>query len=1653
MLKQQRRRATGSACALAAVFGLALTGLIPGAGAAYAAPPLVTDPAQYVNVFGGTGNGGGQVGTINDFPGPAMPFGMVQFAPDTNGTGTATQGAWSSGRNGSGYQWTHRTTRGFSMTHASQGCSLAGDIPIIPTTWNNLTASSGVNAMFQQRLTYAKPSGGVTWPRDGIDDEYGEVGYYRLNGADANNNRIISELGATTRGATATFTYPEGAAANVVLQASAHNNSSSYGSAIKVDPATGYVYARETSGNFCSKNNRYTVYYVLAFDRAWSGFGTWNSTLTGTNIMVADRTETEVASTTAHHDLGGYFTFPTAASGQTVVRARMAISYVSWENAKLNLDTEIPTLSATTLNTVRAANRAAWNNLIFSKIRVSEPLADGQLPAADPYRDLKTFYTAMYHSVSHPAAFSDVNGQYIGFEGPVSNGIQPKVHNTNEKPAAGGRQRVQYSMVSDWDTFRCQVGFMAMFWPDIAADLAQSEVNAAEQMGSFPQWMVANATTNQMTGDNVAPLIASIYALGGTDFEVDKALELLVDAAIGPNAGYWTGGTNEYYGNRLPMVQRPGAKLYNDKHYAPQARWYQADHAVTGASYTQEYAADDFALSLLAESRAAAQSSQTTASKYSDWSQHFRDRSHWWLNVYNPSVDFAQPRDLNGKFPEGNPQAQYTPDTTNALLNAFGWTHPGQNPDGFGQVGFDEGNTEQYTWYVPHDAAMLIKALGGPGAVEGRLESFFREKKVGPQVNASGGPYMFAGNEPNFNAPWLFNYTGSPWKSSRVVDEMTQGIFGYGPNDAAPGNDDLGAQSSLMNFLGIGADPVTPGADVMALNTPMFEQVVLTLPDGHKLEINSPGAQFQRDALQLDPKDRKYKYISSMKIDGVPHHDSWFKWSDILGKNTVIDYTVSDSEVGLTWASKPENFPPSWSEGIAGVLANLQPLGTTLPNVMGAAPGASASGRLDVQQMGSTSDTFTVELETPTPGITLRDGPVIEGTFNETGRATLGIIFKVSMWTASDIYPVTLVIESGGTVVRTEGHIRVAKPQSLEAQRNVVGSTYYAAARGRYNGTANNTYLRDELDDIGFTPLSVHDVTDVDGVTTTFTWPGAPHSYPESFGNGAQFSDILFDRPASQFSLVGTSVNGATTTYDATIWLTDGTKTRYERLPISLSDWLAPSTSGSAGEGTLQPRFDNSKVFYNRYYSVSTASPSGAYPKDETTGKTEDPFKNKPWPYTNVMPTLTAASVPNWTTGGAYMWATKTYQAAEGWKVWKITVPPGNSSETGARQRIWAIAQDRPTLQVDVDSLAVDAGDPINVTGTGYAANEEVTVWIASEPPGWAVIKADNLGNIDGSVMVPRSADIGEVSVLAEAASFIDPIEASLTVTVEDVFEMDPAVFAKQAVPGGAVKVTGTGFDYNETVVVTLDGQATAFDADGDGDFTGVVGAPDVEGLYDLDAVGLLSGAEATTQVEIVASLVVPGPTVTVPGPNVPVPGPTVVLPGPPPPMAGGFKVDTVKAAQSELRMVQGKAAAIAVKAFDAKGKTTRIKFSSSKPKVAKVSSFGRIKALKAGTTFIKAEAGGKFALIKVIVVAKKSAAKVTYLTASVPKEMTKGSVAFVAGKYKSQATKVKVRYFSSDVDVVKIDKVGRMKAVGVGTAKIKVTAGSKTKTYTVKVT
>ena len=125
----------------------------------------------------------------------------------------------------------------------------------------------------------------------------------------------------------------------------------------------------------------------------------------------------------------------------------------------------------------------------------------------------------------HPSIFSDVNGEYLGFD--------EHLHHA--------RGRTQYANYSGWDIYRCQVQLITMLMPKVGSDMAQSLVADAEQGGGLPRWSVANSEAGSMVGDPSDLILASIYAFGGRDFDTSTALKAMLRGANDPTTHILSG--------------------------------------------------------------------------------------------------------------------------------------------------------------------------------------------------------------------------------------------------------------------------------------------------------------------------------------------------------------------------------------------------------------------------------------------------------------------------------------------------------------------------------------------------------------------------------------------------------------------------------------------------------------------------------------------------------------------------------------------------------------------------------------------------------------------------------------------------------------------------------------------------------------------------------------------------------------------------------------------------------------------------------------------------------------------------------------------------------------------------------------------------------
>ncbi len=624
------RRPTRSLLPLILVVGV----LVPAAAAS------ANDAVRWVDPFMGTSSGAPDFGTGGGagatFPGAVLPFGMVQFSPDTAPGADNFAG---------GYSYRDHVIRGFSLTHFSgAGCAGFGDVPILPTP-GAVSESPAIAGSADVDSRYL----------NGFDHrhESASPGTYDVT-LDPDSGRAIDVgLTATTRTGDARFTFPRGRSESVLVNAGG-SSLADYAAQLRIHPAAREISGSVQSGNFCFQPIKYRVYFVARFSRPFAASGTWEGqrlTRGSRNVAAFNPHASAIkgvpggpavlpGNPSTGVQAGAYASFDTRRDRTVIVR--VGISYTSVAAAGRNLRSESVGRAFDQLS--RRAGET-WRREL-DKIDVTGGTG----------RQRALFYTALYHAMIEPSTLNDADGSYRGMDG--------RLHR------AGGA--VQYADISGWDVYRTQVPLLTMLEPRRAADLATSLLRDADQSGCLPRWPYADQQTNVMTGDPSDQMLASIYAFGARGFDARAALSRMVAGATRPcltaNGDY---------------TQREGLADYLRLGYIPEEdntdsvghTFGSRDQAWGAAATTLEDAVADSAVSALARRLGDASTSA-----------RFARRGQNWKRLYDPSVGYVRPRLRAGSwltpfdpagdtgFVEGN-AAQYTwfvPQAPNRLFGLMG---------------------------------------------------------------------------------------------------------------------------------------------------------------------------------------------------------------------------------------------------------------------------------------------------------------------------------------------------------------------------------------------------------------------------------------------------------------------------------------------------------------------------------------------------------------------------------------------------------------------------------------------------------------------------------------------------------------------------------------------------------------------------------------------------------------------------------------------------------------------------------------------------------------------------------------------------------------------------------------------------------------------
>ncbi len=397
---------------------------------------------------------------------------------------------------------------------------------------------------------------------------------------------------------------------------------------------------------------------------------------------------------------------------------------------------------------------------------------------------------------------------------------------------------VDFSM---WDTFRASHPLFNLLTPSISADMMRSLFSKAEQGGWLPIFPCWNSYTSAMIGDHVIATVADAYVKGIIDLSSEQYKYLLKNAFESPLS------YTDYKNGKGRRALEPYLKYG----YIPlEEEVKESFHTNEQVSRTLEYAFDDFALSQIAQ-------------KMGD-KKHFkllRERALNYRKVYSQKDSTVRGRYADGTFIDDFDKYIRQPYIT-------------------------EGTPYQYTWFVPHDVQGLMDLMGGQKAFNDNLDRFHAK-----------GQYWH-GNEPGHQIPFLYNYSGEPWKTQEVVKQIMQTEYS---NDIGglSGNDDAGQMSAWYVFAAMGFYPVAPSVPEYVISGPHFDRISIDLENGKTLIINAKGAS------------SGHNYIQQVRINGSPYNKTFLSHYDFL-KGGVIDFEMGPAP-NKTWGSKYKSRPFSMS--------------------------------------------------------------------------------------------------------------------------------------------------------------------------------------------------------------------------------------------------------------------------------------------------------------------------------------------------------------------------------------------------------------------------------------------------------------------------------------------------------------------------------------------------------------------------------------------------------------------------------------------------------------------------------------------------------------------------------------------------------------------
>ena len=658
-------------------------------------------------------------------------------------------------------------------------------------------------------------------------DEHAEVGYYSVK---LGSSGIRAEVTTARRTPVYRFTYPPTGERTLLVDVghllmrrheSPHRYPESqvvYSADVQVLSPTEVAGMQASVMGWNIQTTPMKVYFYLVTDTPAVSTGVWEN---GKGVQPGTKTASYKMPFTMSTlprppapivSTGAYMTF---AAGETSVTVKVGMSFVSIEQAKKNAMTEVANFD---FDGTRKAVVKAWD----------EELATVKIEGGTP-GERQQFATGLYHSMLMP------------------------VDRTGENPLWQSAAPYYDDFYCIWDTFRSSTPLLTLLHPKRVTAILQALLDIQDHDHFFVDGRSGNFAGRTQGGSDAEMMFTDAFVkrLPGLDWaRVYRAMVHDADTESSDPIRYGRGDMDEW--KRLGYL--------SIEHSDP------AGGPDRPGSRSMEYAANDYAVALLAKGLGHEADAKT-----------FMTRAENWKKLWDAdAVDHTELGDVRGfiwvRHDDGRWKENFNPHLVGTWY----------------QDNFYEATTWTYSLYVPQDVRSLIQIAGGASGFKRRLDLFF----------APGAALRYrydVGNEPGFLAPYLYNWIGDQSSTAKTIRAILTASYHTGP-DGLPGNDDSGAMGSFLVFNQLGFFPVAAQSFYL-IGSPTFPRSSINLENGKTFSIV---------AENCSPT---YVYIAKAMWNGKPYKRSWF----------THDQLIAGGELRLTMTDKPTQWdtgtaPPSMSD-------------------------------------------------------------------------------------------------------------------------------------------------------------------------------------------------------------------------------------------------------------------------------------------------------------------------------------------------------------------------------------------------------------------------------------------------------------------------------------------------------------------------------------------------------------------------------------------------------------------------------------------------------------------------------------------------------------------------------------------------------------------